>query len=56
MTKKRAISIQNSFKSLKLLENRTPNMIDHPPVQYFSQLAEYRNGGIFIAHYRGNSE
>ena len=54
MTKAKRISIAEGFKSLKFLQNRTPQSTDIE--ESFCKLSEYRDGGIFLARYAGNSE
>ncbi len=54
MTKTKSISINQGFKSLKFLPNRTPQSTGIE--DSFCLLCEYRDGGIFLAHYAGNSE
>ena len=54
MTKAKRISIAQGFESLKFLQNRTPQSTDIE--ESFCILCEYRDGGIFLANYAGNSE
>ena len=54
MTKAKRISISQGFESLKFLENRTPQSTGME--DSFCMLSEYRDGGIFLAYYAGNSE
>ncbi len=50
------ISITAEFSRLKFLANRTPETSDEEADGAFAMLSEYRDGGIFIGHYAGNSE
>ncbi|KEQ17928.1 cupin domain-containing protein [Endozoicomonas numazuensis] len=55
MTRKgKPLSLQKAFSELKVAPHRTPESKDIQ--EAFCQLAEYRDGGIFLAHYAGNSE
>ena len=54
MTKTKGISINKGFEGLKFLQNRTPQSTGIE--DSFCMLSEYRDGGIFLAHYAGNSE
>ena len=56
MTESKPVSIQEAFKKVKFLENRTPETSDIDAKEAFAKLSEYRDGGVFIAHYAGNSE
>jgi len=48
------ISINQAFESIKFLSDRTPKTNGNS--DGFCTLVEYRDGGIFLAHYAGNSE
>jgi mannose-6-phosphate isomerase-like protein (cupin superfamily) len=48
-----AISLNAEFEKLTLLPDRRP---DTNAVGWFSELAGYRDGAIFIVHYAGNGE
>ena len=48
------ISISQAFGAIKFLPNRTPEANGNN--DGFCSLAAYRDGGIFLAHYAGNSE
>ena len=54
MTKAKRISVSQGFESLRFLENRTPQSTNIE--DSFCTLSEYRDGGIFLAHYAGSSE
>lgn len=47
------ISIDEGFDSITFLADRTPLT---ESVEHFATLADYRDGGIFLAYYAGNSE
>lgn len=50
----RVLSLETGFASLRFLPDRTPEATDTGGA--FCRLAEYRDGGIFLAHYAGTSE
>ena len=52
----RAVSIQSAFNKLTYLPNRTMDTTDAESANAFSELFSYRDGGIFIGHYAGNSQ
>ena len=54
MTKSIPISITEAFGTIKFLPNRTPETNSND--DGFCTLSGYRDGGIFLAHYAGNSE
>lgn len=56
MPKKPFLSISDEFEKLTPYENRTPDMDKSKLKDSFSKLFDYRNGGIFIISYSGNSE
>ena len=56
MSKSVAIAIDDEFSKVKFLENRTPETTDEEAKDAFALLSEYRDGGIYIAHYSGFSE
>lgn len=56
MAKATPVSIKDAFAKLKYLSNRTPETIRETAKEAFATLSEYRDGGVFIAHYAGNSE
>lgn len=56
MSKSVAIAIGDEFSRVKFLENRTPETTDEEAKDAFALLSEYRDGGIYIAHYSGFSE
>jgi mannose-6-phosphate isomerase-like protein (cupin superfamily) len=53
MTGATAISLDQAFEKLSFLPDRRP---DTNAVGWFSQLAAYRDGAIFIVHYAGYGE
>ena len=56
MPKSTPISITVAFSRLSFLADRTPETSDEEAEGAFEMLSEYRDGGIFIGHYAGNSE
>ncbi len=56
MPKSVAITIGDAFSRVKFLENRAPETTDEEAKDAFALLSEYRDGGIYIAHYAGFSE
>ncbi len=56
MPKATPISIGPAFERLKFLANRTPETSEEEADGAFAMLSEYRDGGVFIGHYAGNSE
>ncbi len=56
MSKSLAITIEDAFSKVKCLHNRTPETTDEQAKDAFALLSDYRDGGIYIAHYSGNSE
>ena len=56
MSKSVAITIQDELSRVKFLKNRTPVTTDEEAKDAFALLSEYRDGGIYVAHYSGFSE
>ncbi|AZZ98490.1 cupin domain-containing protein [Pseudoalteromonas sp. R3] len=56
MSKSVAITIENEFTKVEFLKNRTPETTDEEAKNAFALLSEYRDGGIYVAHYSGYSE
>lgn len=56
MSKSKAVLIADEFLKLKFLKDRTPETTAEESKDAFALLADYRDGGIFIAHYSGFSE
>ncbi|WP_444894806.1 cupin domain-containing protein [Microbulbifer sp. SSSA005] len=56
MPKSKAITIDDGFSRVKFLKGRTPETTDEDAKDAFALLSEYRDGGIYVAHYSGNSE
>lgn len=50
------ISLAAAFAALRFLPDRSPETGEEAAAAAFARLAEYRDGGIFIGHYAGNSE
>lgn len=53
MTKGMRHSLEEAFDRLTFHGDRTPESADESA---FCRLADYRDGGIFLAHYAGHSE
>ena len=56
MSKATRISIKEEFAKLSCLSNRSPESTDEEMRDSVSKLSEYRDGGIFITYYDGNTE
>lgn len=56
MSKSVPITIENVFSTVTFLKNRTPDTANEEANKAFALLSEYRDGGIYIAHYSGFSE
>jgi mannose-6-phosphate isomerase-like protein (cupin superfamily) len=56
VSKSIAINIDNEFSKVSFLNGRAPKTTDEEAKGAFVLLSEYRNGGIYIAHYSGFSE
>lgn len=56
MSKATPISIKTAFTQLKFLSSRTPETTDEEAKDAFATLSEYRDGGVFIGHYAGDSQ
>lgn len=50
------ISISEALAGLTFFPNRTPATTDEEARGAFAQMAGYRDGGIFVGHWAGNSE
>jgi len=50
------ITINDEFSKVKFLNNRTPETTNEEAKDAFALLSEYRDGGIYVAHYSGSSE
>ncbi|NOX31150.1 MAG: cupin domain-containing protein [Actinobacteria bacterium] len=50
------VSLDDAFAGLTFLADRTPEMWDDDASAAFGVVSGYRNGGVFVAHYAGNSE
>jgi mannose-6-phosphate isomerase-like protein (cupin superfamily) len=51
-----AVDLDAEYAKLTFLADRTPDMAHEDTGAAFARLGGYRDGGIFIGHYRGNSE
>lgn len=56
MSKSVAITINDEFSRVEFLKDRTPETTNEQAKNAFALLSEYRDGGIYIAHYSGFSE
>lgn len=56
MNQRNPVSIQEAFTKVKYLEDRTPQTTNDEAKESFAKLSDYRDGGVFIAHYSGNTE
>lgn len=56
MSKSVAITIDNELSRVEFLKDRTPETTDEEAKNAFALLSEYRDGGIYVAHYSGFSE
>jgi mannose-6-phosphate isomerase-like protein (cupin superfamily) len=56
MTKSVAITIESELSKIKFLKDRTPQTTDAQAKGAFALLSEYRDGGVYVAHYSGFSE
>ena len=50
------ISIDDAIEGLMFLANRTPTTTTEQSRNAFRELSIYRDGGIFVGHWAGNSE
>ena len=49
------VSISDVLADLTFLPDRTPSSTESETAAAFATLADYREGGIFVGHYAGNS-
>ena len=58
MTEKRPqpVSLDAALAALTFLPDRRPTTTSDESAGAYAQLAEYRDGGIFVGHWAGNSE
>ncbi|KVX02953.1 cupin domain-containing protein [Shewanella frigidimarina] len=56
MSKSVVITINDQFSRVECLKDRTPETTNEQAKNAFALLSEYRDGGIYIAHYSGFSE
>jgi quercetin dioxygenase-like cupin family protein len=50
------ISLRQSIAGLTFLADRTPDTTDEESAGAFGRLTDYRDGGVFVAHWAGRSE
>ncbi len=51
-----AVSIDSAIAKLTFLSDRTPTTTDEESRDAFALLSDYRDGGVFVGHWAGNSE
>ena len=56
MAKPKVISLPEAFQQLTFYGERQPGSDDAALGDAFADLGTYRDGGLFIGHYAGNSE
>lgn len=56
MTKAQPVSIQAVLDTVQFLPDRTPHTTDDEAASAFAKVSDYRDGGVFVTHYAGNSE
>jgi len=56
MSKGKPVEIRSAFDRVQFLADRTPETHGSGREQFATRLADYRNGGIFVAHFAGRSE
>jgi mannose-6-phosphate isomerase-like protein (cupin superfamily) len=56
VSKSEVITINDEFSKVGFFNGRTPETTDEEAKNAFALLSEYREGGIYIAHYSGFSE
>ena len=56
MTHAKPISIQQNLEGLRYVSDRRPDSTDEEMQGAFTELARYRDGGIYVGHYAGYSE
>jgi len=50
------IDLNSAFEELDFLADRTPESHGSGPEKFAGRLSDYRNGGVFIAHWGGLGE
>ena len=56
MSTPKPLSVTTAIAQLTFLADRTPSTSDAEASDAFTQLAEYRDGGVFVGHWAGTSE
>ena len=51
----KAVDLTHDLKDLVLLKDRYGHPTDEASLKSFAKLSDYRDGGIFAAHFSGNS-
>ena len=50
------ISTTSALSGLRFLADRSPHTTDEQAADAFAMVAAYRDGGVFVGHWAGNSE
>jgi mannose-6-phosphate isomerase-like protein (cupin superfamily) len=56
MSAPQPVSVPEAIANLQFLPDRQPSTTDEQAKDAFGQLAQYRDGGVFVAHWAGTSE
>lgn len=56
MTKATVISVKKALENLTCYDERTPQTKDEDMADAFAVLSDYRDGAIYVGHYKGFSE
>jgi quercetin dioxygenase-like cupin family protein len=56
MAPPRPVLLDDALGSLAFLADRTPETTDEQAGDAFAHVADYRDGGVFVAHWAGRSE
>jgi mannose-6-phosphate isomerase-like protein (cupin superfamily) len=56
MSAPQPVSVPEAIANLQFLPARLPSTTDEDAREAFGQLAPYRDGGVFVAHWAGSSE
>ncbi|MEP6624526.1 MAG: cupin domain-containing protein [Acidimicrobiia bacterium] len=51
-----AVSIDDAIATLTFLSNRSPMTTAEESSSAFARVSDYREGGVFVGHWAGNSE
>src|SRR3954465_12934408 len=50
------ISVRHALGKLRFFPDRTPTSAPEQSIDAFAQIADYRDGGIYVGHWAGDSE